>query len=356
VSSKLIVSLYFSYVSKSGGVIDFAENLVRALLRQDPGVVVLRPSSRIKHEKSRTLLRFLAEAWVSVARWGSKQSVLFPNYFFVPIPWRRSLNVVVVHDLMFRHYPQYVGRAKRFVLHVSYLLVRRWADGVVFISKDSQDDFLRLYGEPKRYTYIYNPVVLPEHLASVERLHGPGADEPYAIANFHFYPHKNFAKLLEVFYALRELRPKLKLVLTGNKPPDFESLLGRSPHAQAVVHLGFLPKDQVLAVVRDASFFLSMSQFEGFNMSAAEAALLNKPLVLSDIPVHRELFASSAWLVDIKAPTLNAPAISAFLDSFHADAGLADLRHRVDPDSVASQYRAFVSAVESGAWQRKGNP
>ena len=102
---KYIVSLYFSYVANSGGVIDFAENLTQGMLRLQPRqAVVLRPVA-VAGERIRRLLRFVAEFWVALRFWRTPAVALFPNYFFIPLPGGRLKSVVVVHDLMFKHYP-----------------------------------------------------------------------------------------------------------------------------------------------------------------------------------------------------------------------------------------------------------
>lgn len=339
----LIFSLYFSYVSHSGGVIDFAENLLSRLAPRYPAALrVLRPSPSIKAGKVRTLLRFLADMAVAFRYWGSKVSVLYPNYFFLPLPFARSRSIVVVHDLMFKHYPVYVGAAKRLVLDCSYRMVRRWADGVVFISKDSQDDFLRRYGAPRKYTYIYNPIVLDR---STVALQSPGSGADYAIANFHYYPHKNIEGLFRIFSRLSREWPGLKLVFTGNKSPLFDEVVKRFALEERIEHRGFLPKQEVIDLISNARFFLSMSQFEGFNMSAAEAALLGKPLILSDIPVHRELFSDCAYFLNDRASDQALEGALAFLQG-HVS-GRPEMAAMVDPDTVAQRYLEFIEEVEN---------
>jgi len=268
--------------------------------------------------------------------------LLFPNYFCLPLPWARSKTVVVVHDIMFKHYPEHVGAAKRQVLDWSYRIVQRWADGVIFISKDSEDDFIRTYGAPKRYTTVYNPVVLKGSDASTVRTVGPqGA--PYAIANFYFYPHKNLPGLLSLFEQVHQAWPELRLVFTGEKTPDFDALVAQCRARDRIEHLGFLPKEQLMALIRDASCFMSMSKFEGFNMSAAEAALLGKPLVLSDLRVHRELFPDYAFFVPLDQQGVNAQAIADFVQGFVPHT--AALAAEVTPEVAAQRYLDFMDAV-----------
>lgn len=347
----IVVSMNFSHVAKSGGVADVADNLVSAL-REHLGarLTVVRPSRR-SSRFAQVLLRYLGELKLELRYWRRNAIVLFPNYFIFPLPFSRLRRVVVVHDLQFKHYPRYTGIAKRWMLESSYRCVRRFADGVVFISQATEADFLRFYGAPRRHTVISNPVHVPDAVAWP-----PSRRYPYAIANFHYYPHKNIAGLLACFGALRARWPDLHLILTGHRPKDFEQVFGIDAAAASgiehgIEHLGFVDKAEVYRLVSHSQFFISLSQFEGFNMSAAEAALLRKPLVLSDIAVHRELFADCAVLLPSPHPEQHADLIlrhlSACTDSLRDSEW--SLRSQVAPAVVARKYINFMVSVAGAA-------
>jgi len=340
---RIIISMYFSYVAHSGGVIDVARNVLAGLKATNAsGYTVREPSARVTQHKIRTLLRFLADSWLGLRYYFKPVVLLFPNYFCLPLPGARCRTVVVVHDIMFKHYPAYVSPAKRLILDVSYRIVQKRADGVIFISKDSEQDFIRTYGAPRRHTTIYNPVVFKGASPNTVRTVGP-QDKPYVIANFHYYPHKNVEGLLVVFDRLHAAWPELQLVFTGNCPPQFDELIKNCKARHAIQHLGFLPKNQVLAVVRDAAAFISLSKFEGFNMSAAEAALLGKPLILSDLPVHRELFTDCARFVSLSDPNVDGSELSRFVQAYTpVRPSFAD---QVSPEQSAERYISFINKV-----------
>lgn len=341
-NTHIIVSMYFSYTA-IGGVIEVARNIISGFSTIAPSsfsVKQINPAYR--HKARGSLMRYLCEVLLGLRYCRSRVVLLFPNYFFIPVPFSRAKSVVVVHDIMFKHYPEHVGRNKRLVLDLSYRIVQRWADGVIFISKDSEEDFISTYGPPKRYTTIYNPVVLKGSDADLKRTAGPqGA--PYAVANFYFYPHKNLTGLLRLFEKIHQVWPELRLVFTGEKTPEFDALVAQCDACTHIEHLGFLPKEQLMALVRDASCFMSMSKFEGFNMSAAEAALLGKPLVLSDLRVHRELFPDYAYFVPLDQQSVNAQAISDFVQGFVPHT--AAIAREVTPEVAAQRYLDFMDDV-----------
>ncbi|MDP3873737.1 MAG: glycosyltransferase [Methyloversatilis sp.] len=340
---EFVLSMNFAHVPKSGGVIDFADNLSIAMKPMlGDRLTICRPRRR-KGRKAQVLARFLSEIALELRYWRTPAVALFPNYFIFPLPFSKLRRVVVVHDLQFRHYPKYTSVLKRKFLDICYGVVKRYADGVAFISAASQRDFLSFYGMPRLQTVIYNPVCVDATAQNETSVSGA----PYVIANFHFYPHKNLQKLLECFRAIRAVWPELRLVLTGHRTPEFDLLLGPDPELQGIDHRGFLPKNEVIRLVQGANFFMSMSLFEGFNISAAEATLLGKPLVLSDIPVHRELFADVALLVDPQSQSFAAKQIVEYVTRFE-DRGWRHSAH-VTPEYAATEYVRLMT----GAFARK---
>ncbi len=329
---EFVLSMNFAHVPKSGGVIDFADNLSAAMKPMlGKRLTVCRPRRR-EGRKTQVLARFLSEVVLELRYWRTPAVALFPNYFICPLPFSKLRRVVVVHDLQFRHYPEYTSVLKRKFLDICYRVVKRFADGVAFISTASQRDFLSLYGMPRLQAVIYNPVCVDTRELNAP----PVSGAPYVIANFHFYPHKNLQKLLECFRAIRVVWPELRLVLTGHRPSEFDVLAGPNPESHGIDHRGFLPKDEVIRLVKGASFFMSLSLFEGFNISAAEATLLGKPLVLSDIPVHRELFGDVALLVDPLSSTFKAEEIAEYVEMFEK----REWRYsaHVTPEFAATEY------------------
>lgn len=336
---EFVLSMNFAHVPKSGGVIDFADNL-SAAMRPMLGkrLTVCRPR-RVEGRKAQILARFLSEIILELRYWRRPAVALFPNYFICPLPFSKLRRVVVVHDLQFRHYPEYTSVLKRKFLDICYRVVKRYADGVAFISAASQRDFLSFYGVPRLQTVIYNPVCVDTRALNDTSVSG----SPYVIANFHFYPHKNLQNLLECFRAIRAVWPELRLVLTGHRTPEFDLILGSDPELQGVDHRGFLPKDEVIRLVQGSKFFMSLSLFEGFNISAAEATLLGKPLILSDIPVHRELFGDVALLVDPQSQSFAVKQIVEYVTRFED----RDWRHsaHVTPEYAAAEYVRLMTGA-----------
>ena len=86
------------------------------------------------------------------------------------------------------------------------------------------------------------------------------------------------------------------IVATGStvdyRRPDYFGLLENRVNSLDLsanfLILGSVPRSHFLALMSSASAYLNPSYSEGWNTSVEEAKLFSLPLLLSDIPVHRE--------------------------------------------------------------------
>jgi glycosyltransferase involved in cell wall biosynthesis len=235
---------------------------------------------------------------------GEQVFSLFPNYFLpfsLLAPFGRHRDsIVVVHDLQYKFYPQYFTARKRLWLDWNLRRVARSAADVVFISKSSQEDFERYFASCERAAVIFNPVDAGAAAGSGHRADSTAAPGGrYLIAAYHYYPHKNFGGILKLFDSMKRQGLVDYLDITGNGADAVERMISAmAPASRGFVrHRGLVSREELFRLYRGATAFISLSTFEGFNLSAAEAATLGVPLLLSGIPVHRELFAGYGFFI-----------------------------------------------------------
>jgi glycosyltransferase involved in cell wall biosynthesis len=296
----------------AGGVLNVSEVLLRnmrlsrddrieAVSERHPRVYALAQRLRM----SRFLLDTLLYNFHCLRMLFTEERVfsVFPNYFlpFALFGQNRD-SIVIVHDLQYKAYPQYFSRAKRLFLDWSLWRAARSAADVVFISRSSKTDFERHFGRCEHSTVIFNPVDAPRAPAPAPApapAAGAVPRERYLIAAYHYYPHKNFGGILALFERMRRAGLVDFLDITGNGAADVERMVAAlAPEVRGFVrHRGLVSREELIRLYMGATAFISLSTFEGFNLSAAEAATLGVPLLLSDIPVHRELFAGYGFFV-----------------------------------------------------------
>ncbi len=112
--------------------------------------------------------------------------------------------------------------------------------------------------------------------------------QTYIISVGRLVPEKGIHDLVDAFNAAD--LPNCKLLLVGEA--DHEDGYSRSLRARAtekVVFTGFLPRDRIHALLRNASLFVLPSYHEGMPIAALEAVMAGCPVLLSNIEPNRAL-------------------------------------------------------------------
>lgn len=154
---------------------------------------------------------------------------------------------------------------------------------------------------------------------AIARYHLP---RPYALISNAMVPTKNHAVVLESLARLTPTQRRgMHIVCTGDivdaRNPGFYNRFLNRVHElglrEHVLHLGVVPKIDQVQMLRGAAFYLQPSLYEGWNTGVEEAHQFGKPLVLSDIAVHREQNPpNSRFFASGEADDLAAALVEAF--------------------------------------------
>lgn len=134
--------------------------------------------------------------------------------------------------------------------------------------------------------------------------------------NGYFLYAGGYDKRKNVEFLLREHGKfgKLPLVMAGGKLHyDFLYSSFDSSESGKVVRTGFLEEKDLAALYRGALAFINLSYREGFNITILEAANCETPMILSNIPVHREVAGDCALFADISREGGTAEAMQKIL-------------------------------------------
>jgi glycosyltransferase involved in cell wall biosynthesis len=120
----------------------------------------------------------------------------------------------------------------------------------------------------------------------------------FALVANQFWAHKNHAVVIDALTLLRARRLRVPVVMTGlpNDPRDlqnssFSALLQRivvGGLQDQVFVLGRVPYADLVSLVRSTSLLIQPSRFEGWNTTVQDVKALGRPMVCSDLAVHRE--------------------------------------------------------------------
>lgn len=234
--------------------------------------------------------------------------------------------VVVVHDLGMFVCPQHLSPARRAYLRWAVRDSTARARRVIADSASVAGDLFERLGLAPESIEVVGlgvdpPPDLPLHPRHLLML---GADQPRKRADL----------LVAAYRQTTEATPLPDLVLCGQNP--VYPLARRAAREDAtprgcIRRLGFVAETQWEDLLCGAALLVSPSDYEGYDLPPHEALARGVPVLLSDIPVHREIYGSDVH----SFPAGDAAALAARLAQLFADGTPPP-----PPDAVVARWRA----------------
>lgn len=252
-------------------------------------------------------------------------------------PWllsERCSGPMYEHGLKFR-LRKALGRAARAVVANSERGVEYWRDA----------------GFAGTTRVIRNIVTVP---AQVERQVHSTADVDLILGIGRLSDQKNWFAFLSALERVFAARSGARAVVLGEGPlrDALQAAIDASPHLKNRVQLvGYV--EDIATWLRTANLLVSLSLYEGTPNAVLEAMAALCPVVVSDIPEHRELVdAETALFSPVNQPAVAAEAIErVLLDPDGAEQRARMARQRVESwsaQAAADQYVQLYRAL-SGA-------
>ena len=144
----------------------------------------------------------------------------------------------------------------------------------------------------KRITVVQNGVDLDRVdrvLAGVAAQDGGAAQGPEFVSVNRLIPIKDPGTALEAFARVRRPQDRMVMVGDGELRQVVMDALQEASLTRAVTLTGLIERDEVYRILSTAGCFVSASRGEGLPVSVLEAMACRCPVVLSDIPPHREI-------------------------------------------------------------------
>jgi len=113
--------------------------------------------------------------------------------------------------------------------------------------------------------------------------------------------HKNLSQLIYAFNSIKDIFPCLKLVIAGKKDSkeDEVDLLKEKLNIKDRLIDIISPNDEkILCLYKHAKIFIFPSLYEGFGLPPLEAMAYGIPVIVSNIPVLKEICGNAAYFVD----------------------------------------------------------
>lgn len=232
-------------------------------------------------------------------RWGYKpwrMAILLANMGYIPfnrlvpdatlfhstehllMPLHGIPTVLTVHDLIFKLFPAYHKKLNYWYLNLAMPIYCRKANAIITISQASKQDIVEHYKiDPAKIHVVYEAPsslfqpVSPARVSHIRQTYQ--LPERYLIHLSTIEPRKNLSRLLDALKALRQLFPSLSLVLAGGKgwlTNDFFAKIEAEGLQDAVQVLGWVPDEDLPAILAGAELAVHPSLYEGFGLPILE--------------------------------------------------------------------------------------
>ncbi|MFM7115675.1 MAG: glycosyltransferase family 4 protein [Planctomycetota bacterium] len=206
-----------------------------------------------------------------------------------------------ITDLQHCHYPQFFSAEELEHRDGLFRFLVATCSRIICSSQTVEADLQRAYrvrsGQTAvvRFSSQISREVSSEQITrTLEQLR---IDRPFVYLPNQFWLHKNHSTAFAAWRLLTERNPQAPLlVCTGalEEPRDnyhvplLLDYLETHQLQDSVRILGLVERQQQTVLYHAAAAFLQPSLFEGWSTTVEEAKSLGRPLILSDIPVHRE--------------------------------------------------------------------
>jgi glycosyltransferase involved in cell wall biosynthesis len=228
--------------------------------------------------------------------------------------------VSVCHDLLPLRYPRWFNAMNRRTYRRWLHVAADYSNHFVCVSGATAGDLgahladrSDLRDKPSVSTWPLGRDIMP--LRPMAATATAGLPKPYAVMVGTVEPRKNHAFVLEAFARARQSgRTRASLVIVGRHGwkvgPAVAKLRQAVQEGWAVWFHDGISDERLAAVYHGAACAIQASRGEGFGLPVAEAAHFGKAVVLSDIPVFREIVRRHGHFFRLDDPESFASALA----------------------------------------------
>ena len=299
------------------GVERYAYNICKALARLQQPFTIVCPKAPIHQDYDVSNLNIVHYGIGNSHFWEQCVLPFFfigkKNYLVVSFTGLGSVliphKMMTIHDLAFLKNPSWYSRTYYWYYKLMTPLAVKTSQHILTVSEFSKSEILRFYPfiKGEKISGVYNAVnrQLFKCLSDV-----PPAKEPFVLCVSSIDPRKNFARLIEACQGLTEA----KLYIVGNYNRVFgeQQLTSTSDH---IHFLGRVSDQELVRLYNQAECFVFPSLYEGFGLPPLEAMACGCPVLVSDIPVEREVCADAAQYFNPLEPSEILRIIAQYLSN-----------------------------------------
>jgi len=256
-----------------------------------------------------TFLRDILRKNPAVNQIIEKYNIQAFSHSFIYGPDIKCIKINWIPDFQHLRLPQLYSKLHLFVRDYRLRSLAKYSNAVILSSYDALNDYKKFvpeYASNARVIHFVSQISYFEN-KSVNYL-----NEKYNIKNKYFFlpnqfwSHKNHKTAFEAMKLAKAKQPSILLICSGHLDDDrnidhikeLKSFILANNMEENIKLMGLIPFSDVLLFMKYSISIINPSYFEGWSSTVEESKSMEKSLILSDIPVHREQSPSRSTFFD----------------------------------------------------------
>jgi glycosyltransferase involved in cell wall biosynthesis len=299
-----------SRIGGAGGLRRFAEAVLNCLSAQYEGIQAVLPRGVTAPAG---MAASILPAWLGSSSQVSRlRPLLWLLYSAIMFPVERSCRVLSTthhalpfhkHQILTVHDLRPYFEPDTWMQHVyfHFLLPRalRRCDGILTVSLASKEELISVYGIRREKIHVVPNVVAARRFEPCDPAEDLEASPPYLLMVGASWKHKNAVELLD-HHELWKPDYRVKIVAGAGQYSEFLQRHAERLGIDAYVDIIEAPTDgQLAGLYMRSAALVYPSRREGFGLPPLEAMAFGRPVIVSDIPVFRELYGDVPFYVEL---------------------------------------------------------
>jgi glycosyltransferase involved in cell wall biosynthesis len=349
---------------KGSGIGRYYESLTKEFAKRGIKIYTCVPNNlRVVFEKDFSNIPNIEPIFVDYEKFSIKgffkQSEILKKFekeviFFYPhvnLPYYIPKNVVItIHDLipLTHFWDRNEIKRKIFIFYLKRAL--KHSTRVVAISNTVAKELKQNFkGIDKKIEIIYE--FIDDKFIKQNQIYDRIVDKPYLLFVGNRKKHKNLSLLVKAFAIIKEKIPHYLVIAGGkDKEKDEVDVLVEKLNIKERIIQFIKPSDEVIiCLYKFADLFVFPSLFEGFGLPPLEAVSLGCPVILSDIPILREIFGEAGFYFNPYSEEDLAKAILTVISDEKLRSELLEKQKErlkmFDKDKIIEQYISLFERI-----------
>jgi len=230
---------------------------------------------KVYRTSDKGVLADLKRIFIDLPREAAKFKADVVHSTYIGPLWGKGKLVLMAHDFLFRRNPEFFSPKERLMFKLLFPICLRRAFAVIVPSYFVKREGLRFYPWLKGKIFVTHEAADAVFTKKVKV-----SKRPVILGFTSKNPKKNTHRLLEAYGIVNEAYPHLDLIIVG---PGFEEKVSDS---------------RLNRFYRLSRCLVYPSLYEGFGLPILEAFAAGTPVIVSEIPVFREIAGGAALYVN----------------------------------------------------------